>query len=88
MTALKLDMQIPVGDGRVCLLIDIPDITRISPAQRDVITETGKEWLDFATQAMTEYPAAATTPPPAAEVHDPNPSVLAGVTGSRIRDKL
>jgi len=86
MTALKLDMQIPVGDaGSVRLLIDIGDLGQLSARQRHALADTSREFSDFAAQAMT----AASEPQPAPVPQGPQvPDVLRGVTGSRIREKL
>lgn len=87
MAALKLDMTIPLGNaGHIHLLIDIADIDALTADQRQVLADTGREFCDFA--AATMAPAAAPPEPVPATIHDPSASVLNGVTGSRIRDKL
>jgi hypothetical protein len=84
MTAFTVDMTIPIGDaGHVHLHINITNPDALTPDQRRVLADTGGEFYEFA--AATLNPP---TPAAAAAVHDPNGAVLAGVTGSRIRDKL
>ena len=66
-------MTIPLGDaGHVRLDVDVTDIDSLTTAQRTAIADTGSEFCALA--------------PPV--IHDPNGTVLGGVTGSRIREKL
>ena len=81
MAALKLDMTIPLGDaGHVRFTADIDNLGQLTAQQRQVLADTAREFAEFG--------AATIAPDPPATVHDPNGTVLAGVTGSRIRDKL
>jgi hypothetical protein len=77
MPALNITLTIPVGaTGHISLAIDIPDLLDLTPEQRQVLADTGRDFFEFAAAEL-----APSVPP--AEVHDPNPAVLAGVTGSR-----
>lgn len=76
MPAFELHVRIPFGDaGHVALDIDIADLAGLSPEQRRVLADTGREFADLATATLEAGCVA--------EVHDPNTQVLAGVTGSR-----
>jgi len=88
MAALKLDMTIPLGNaGHVHLVIDVGDISALSAHQRAILADTGREFYDFAAKTLADIPELIIAAP-AAAIHDPSASVLNGVTGSRIRDKL
>ena len=91
MPALHLDMTIPLGDaGTVHLSINVDDISALTPQQRSVLAETGREFYAFAAATLDpigspdadELREQLDEPPPAT-VHDPNGSVLAGITGTR-----
>lgn len=86
MRALKLDMTIPLGDaGHVHFAADIPDIGALTAGQRQVLAATGREFYDFAASTLDPATPGMTDPP---VIHDRDASVLAGVTGSRIRRDL
>lgn len=94
MAALKLDMTIPLGDaGHVHLTIDIGDLGALSADNRAFVADTCVEVCAFAGRVLAPYAVTAGeladgTELPPATIHDPSASVLNGVTGSRIRDKL
>ena len=81
MAALQIGMTIPLGDaGHVSLNIDVCDLAALTPQQRQVLADTGREFCDFA--AATLNPAQLPGKAPAS-IHDPHGSVLDGVRGTR-----
>jgi hypothetical protein len=81
MPAFELRLRIPFGDaGHVCLDIDIDDLSQLTPEQRKALADTSRDFFEFAMATLSGTPGLLL---PAAQVHDPNPAVLAGVTGSR-----
>lgn len=71
-------MTIPIGDaGQVHIEIDITDLDVLTPHQRQVLADTGREFAEFAAGAVNPQPG------PLAKVHDPSSAVLDGVRGTR-----
>lgn len=88
MPELVIRLRIPFGDaGSVSMDIDITDLDQLTPDQRRVLADTGRDFFEFAAATLTDLPALNLSPPEpertAAQVHDPNSDVLAGVTGKR-----
>jgi len=87
MAALKLDMTIPLGTaGHIRLAVDITDLAATAATDREFLADTISEFCAFAARTLTPAAPSAMIDPP--RIHDPSASVIAGVTGSRIRDKL
>ena len=87
MAALKIDMTIPLGAaGHVQLIIDIGSVAQLAEHDRAFLADTLGEFCAFAARTLTPAPAPVAAVP--AAIHDPSASVLNGVTGSRIREKL
>ena len=96
MPALTIHVTVPFGDaGTVGLAIDIADLGQVTLEQRAALAATSRDFVEFAAAALEETPnldlsgvdyearGSAGPGPGAAEIHDPDAGVLAGVTGDR-----